>query len=244
MKSEMIKLGLIGYGTMGREIDAIASANGFVVTDRIDLDNPLDPNNHYEFDIAVDFSYPKAVLPNLEILAAMGKDIVIGATGWYDELERARQITEKSDVGVVWGSNFSIGMQIMFKLTQAAARYADKFPEYDVFMQESHHKRKKDSPSGTAISLAEIIIKESSMKSKIAGDLSQRSPDHDELCIGVTRGGEVPGTHSVFFDSIADTIEIKHTARNRGGLAKGALFAAKSIYGRKGFFEFPDLFIW
>lgn len=244
MDKEIIKIGLIGYGTMGREIDSIAVANGFEVTDRIDLDNPLSASKKYEFDIALDFSYPKAVVDNLEILASLGKNVVIGATGWYDDLDKARKITQKHGIGVVWGSNFSIGMQIMFKLTQTAARLANKFPEYDVFMQESHHKRKKDSPSGTAISLAEIIINESDTKNRIAGDLSSRQPASDELSIGVTRGGEVPGTHTIFFDSLADTIELKHTVRNRSGLASGALYAARMLKGRKGFIEFPDLLVW
>jgi 4-hydroxy-tetrahydrodipicolinate reductase len=178
-----------------------------------------------EADVCIDFSEPGAVLENIEKAARAGVAIAVGTTGWYDRLGEARRAVEGSGIGLVYGSNFSIGVNLMFKITRYASELFRQFSTYDPFIEEIHHKFKKDAPSGTALSLKRII--------EAAG-----AP---EVPTASTRAGYVPGTHRVGFDSEADTLTITHAARSRSGFAEGAVLAAEWIYGRTGFYEFIDV---
>lgn len=176
-------------------------------------------------DVAIDFSEPGAVIENVKAVAAARVSMVVGTTGWYTSVDEIRKIVEESGIGFVYGSNFSVGVNLMFKITEYAAALFSRFSSYDPFIEEAHHKFKKDAPSGTAIFLKRIVDAEYSGETPTAS----------------TRAGYIPGTHTVGFDSEADTLAITHTARNRAGFADGAILAARWIKGRKGFYEFSQI---
>ncbi len=176
-------------------------------------------------DVCIDFSEPAAVIENIRKAAAAGVSMVVGTTGWYDRIDEARRIVNESEIGFVYGSNFSIGVNLMFKIVECAARLFSRFQSHDPFIEEAHHKFKKDAPSGTAIFLKRIVEAEYNR----------------EVPTSSTRAGYMPGTHTVGFDSEADTLAITHTARSRAGFAEGALLAARWIAGRKGFYEFSEI---
>ncbi len=237
----MPKIALVGYGSMGKEIEKLALNNGFVITDIFDEFKPINPKQNYDFDVAIDFTTPASIIDNINILSELGKNIVIGTTGWYDKLEYVENLTNEKQIGIIWGANFSIGMQMFYKIVSTAAKLVNLNNEYDIFAHELHHKRKKDSPSGTAIALANIILENVQTKESLLTETSHNEIATDSLHFTSTRGGEIPGTHTIYIDSLADTIEITHRVRNRTGLANGALKAAEMIYNRKGFFQFNDL---
>lgn len=236
----MIKIAIIGYGKMGKEIHNLSAAYNCEVTHIFDIDNPVSEEQNYEFDVAVDFSFPDAVIENCRIISNLKKNLVIGTTGWYNDMEKIKELTNKNNTGTIWGSNFSTGMNVMFKISEYAAKLFDKLENYDVFMHEFHHRNKKDSPSGTAIQLANILLNNISRKNHIESDRSSDIIAKDSLHVTSTRGGSIPGTHTIYFDSPEDTIEIKHTARSRTALAAGALMAVGMIHQQKGFYEFSE----
>jgi 4-hydroxy-tetrahydrodipicolinate reductase len=242
MQNERLKIAIVGYGKMGKMIEQVAMAKGIQITNVFDIDAPLDNTQQYAFDVAIDFSTPDVVINNVKTLAELGKNVVIGTTGWYDKIELVKQICSEKNIGCVWASNFSIGMQIMFKLVAQATKLSDANNLYDVFINEIHHRHKKDSPSGTALELAKIVIANSNTKQKILTEVLQREIEFDELHITSSRGGSVTGTHNVYFDSDADTIELTHTAKNRTGFAEGALLAAHWLKNKTDFSNFAELF--
>lgn len=239
--SSLPKIAIVGYGNMGKEIEALAKRDGYIITDVFDLNNPLRDNVNYEFDVAIDFTFPDTVLKNVMILAEHKKSIVLGTTGWYDYKKEVKDIVEKNNVGLVWGSNFSIGMQMFFRITKEASRLMNKVENFDIMMHEMHHARKKDSPSGTAVSLANIIIEQVASKTKIEKNAIDGQIANDVLHVSSTRGGEVTGRHTVYIDSVSDSIELTHRAKNRSGFALGSLTAANWINKNKGFHSFDDL---
>jgi 4-hydroxy-tetrahydrodipicolinate reductase len=215
-------LAIVGYGKMGRLIDHLAPEYGFTVTARIDIDlnEPLDGA-----DVAVEFSIPSSVLSNVIKVAAHRIPIVVGTTGWLEHLAEAKSIIEKNGSALIWSPNFSLGVNVFARLVAEAARLLKNEKEYGAWAWEIHHSTKKDAPSGTLIKLVEQM--------KAAG--FDRAIDTSS-----NRAGAHPGTHEIGFDSSADTITLRHTARSREGFARGALKAAQWIIGRKGFFEFSD----
>jgi 4-hydroxy-tetrahydrodipicolinate reductase len=219
----MPKLAIVGYGKMGRLIDQLAPEYGFTVTARIDIgrEEPL-----AGADVAVEFSLPAAVIGNIAKVSAERIPVVVGTTGWGAHLAEAQSIIAKNDSALVWSPNFSIGVNVFTRLVAEAARLLKNEKEYGAWAWEIHHITKKDAPSGTLIKLVEQM--------KAAGfdrPISESS----------NRAGANPGTHEIGFDSAADTITLRHTARSREGFARGALKAAQWIIGRKGFFEFSDV---
>ena len=176
-------------------------------------------------EVCIDFSEPGAVIDNIKIAAEARSSIVVGTTGWYDRLDEARRLVDDNSIGLVYGSNFSVGVNLMFKLTKYAAELFNRFSSYDPFIEEAHHRLKKDAPSGTAVFLKRIV----------EGEYRRDVPAVS------TRAGYIPGSHTVGFDSEVDTLTITHVARSRAGFAEGAVLAAKWIYGRKGFFEFSEI---
>lgn len=236
-----LKIALIGYGAMGKEIERIAIEKGIVVTDIFDIDSKIDPNKKYEFDVAIDFTQPDSIKHNLLACANLKKNIVIGTTGWYDKKDEFKSIVQESDIACVWGSNFSVGMQMFFRIVSSAASIVEKADDYDIMIHELHHKRKKDSPSGSAISIANIILDKVSRKKGILDDTARELIDEELIHLSSTRGGEITGIHTVYLDSYADVLELTHRAKNRTGFAVGSLLAAQWILGKKGFHDFSDV---
>lgn len=237
-----MKLGLIGYGRMGKMVEKIALDRNHEITSIIDL-------NYKEIitgdvDCYIDFSIPEALELNLPVLCEIGVPVVIGTTGWQQKKETFEQLFAESKNTGVWSSNFSLGVNLFWKIIEQAVSKMNHFAnEYDIFIHEFHHKDKIDAPSGTALKMADIVLKGSSSKDALITDAIQRKIKPDELHVSSTRGGAVPGTHSLFFDSIFDTIEIKHTARTREGFALGAVLAAENTQKLdSGLFEFSQTF--
>ncbi len=216
---------------MGRLIEQLAPEYGFSVTLTLDEFNNVDGSgvtaeNFRGVDVAVEFSTPNTVVDNIERIAALGVPMVVGTTGWGKHIERVRAAVEKGNTGLVWSPNFSTGVNVFFRLVSEAARLLAKEESYAAWGWEIHHSAKKDAPSGTLLKLVEEMKK--------AG--YERPVD-----VGSNRAGWHPGTHEIGFDSAADTITLRHSARNREGLARGALKAAQWIVGRKGLFEFDKV---
>ena len=229
-KAEM-NLAIVGYGKMGHLIEQLAPEYGFDVKLRLDIDNNakfegFTKENFRGVDAAVEFSTPATAPENIERLAGLGVNSVIGTTGWFGEMNRARAAVERGGTGLVWSSNFSVGVNIFNQIVAEAARLFAKQPEYGAWAWEIHHATKKDAPSGTLLALVEKM-KQSGYTKPI--DTSS------------SRAGAVPGTHEIGFDSAADTITIRHTARSREGFARGALRAARWVAGKKGFFDFREI---
>ena len=234
-----MRIALIGYGKMGREIEAVATQRGHSVV-RID---PNTPEADYRAvskdalkgaDVAIDFTLPSAVVDNIKAVASCGVDMVVGTTGWYERMDEVAGIAKKGGIGLIWSGNFSIGMNVFFELVRHGARLMDRLDAYDVLVHETHHAKKADSPSGTAEMLGKILLDSMSRKTALARDRLDRPIAENEIHLTSTRGGHIPGIHEVMFDSPADTIELKHTARSRAGFAFGAVLAAEFIRGRKG----------
>ena len=226
-----MNLAIVGHGKMGRLIDQLAPQYGFDVKLRLDVDNNanfegLTRENFRGIDAAVEFSNPAAALENIARLARLGVNTVIGTTGWFGEIGRARKAVESAGTGLVWASNFSVGVHIFTQLVAEAARLVARQPEYGAWAWEIHHATKKDAPSGTLLNLVERMKKEGYARPIDAGS---------------SRAGAHPGTHEIGFDSAADTITLRHTARSREGFARGALRAARWIAGKKGFFDFREI---
>lgn len=220
----------IGTGNMGRIVAVSATSKGHIIAAAIDsAEAGLDAAKLSEklkgADVAVDFSTANAVRRNVEACMLAGVPLVEGTTGWNASRDEIEKLAKKHDGAFVYGANFSIGVNLFYRITDLAAELFSKFPEYEAFIEEQHHSRKKDAPSGTALKLKDVV------KKHIDGDISVSS----------TRAGNIPGTHRVGFDGPADQILLEHTARSREGLAAGALLAAEWIKGKKGFYEFGEV---
>ena len=223
------KIALIGYGKMGQEIDALCRDSEVFEVVSISFKNnlpaqagndKLDLKGIAKADIAIDFTSKDVVLKNIEAVAKLGVNLVVGTTGWYKDLEMVKKLVTKYKIGFLYSPNFSIGANIFFKMIDSASKLFAKFPDYDVYGLEVHHKAKLDSPSGTALKIAE----------KIKG-----------LKFTSVRAGRNPGFHEVTFDSSADGITLSHQAYNRSGFGKGALVAAEFIKNKKGIYTFDDV---
>jgi len=234
-------IALIGYGSMGHILENVCKSKNIKIAQIYDLDNPLEKDDKLDFDVAIDFSESNAVIPNLKYLASKRKNLVIGTTGWYDQVEKAKKITESNNIGVVWGSNFSMGMQFFFRIVQRAAILMKKLDEFEVGIIEVHHNKKKDAPSGTSQSLAKFFINELFKYDGISNDPSECINDHKKLPITSLRLGDVFGEHIVKIDTPYEVIELKHEAKNRNGFANGALEAARWINKKQGFYNFNDI---
>ena len=231
MSSPASKLALVGYGRMGRLVEELAPAHGFEVALRLDEFNNqaaagITRENFDGVDVAIDFSIPDAVADNAVRIAGLGVPLAIGTTGWLDQLDRVRAVVERHGGAVVYGANFSIGVNAFYRVVGAAARAFAAQGDYDAFLYEAHHKYKKDAPSGTALRLLDVVQE--------AG--YARSVD-----VATLRSGQFPGIHEIGFDSAADTIRVSHAARNREGFASGSLKAARWIMGQRGLYEFSQV---
>lgn len=226
-----MNLAIVGYGKMGRLIEQLSPEYGCEVKLRLDVDNNskfegMTKENFRGIDAAVEFSTPATAPENIERLAQIGVNTVVGTTGWFGEVERVRSAVERGGTGLVWSPNFSVGVSLFNEIVAQAARLFAHQPEYGAWAWEIHHATKKDAFSGTLLALVEKI-KQNGYEKRV--DTSS------------SRAGAHPGTHEVGFDSSADTITIRHTARSREGFARGALRAARWIVGKTGFFDFSEI---
>jgi 4-hydroxy-tetrahydrodipicolinate reductase len=234
-----MRIALIGYGKMGREIELAAREQGETVVKTFDIGNPVDVASLSDVDVCIEFSTPQTVLANIRVALEARKDIVVGTTGWYDQIPEIRKSVKES--GLLYSPNFSIGVNIVFRLARVAAELMNNAPQYDPYIHELHHRQKMDSPSGTALKLAEILLEKIDRKKRIETHSLDRRIDPEELHVSSTRTGTFAGTHTVGFDSDADLIEITHTAKTRRGFALGAVRAAQWLTGKKGVFTMDDV---
>ncbi|MEZ5346355.1 MAG: dihydrodipicolinate reductase C-terminal domain-containing protein [Pyrinomonadaceae bacterium] len=225
-----MKIALIGYGAMGKLIESLAKNKGHEIVAVIDeADSDLSAGELAErlkdSDAVIDFSLAGAVKKNLEACCLAGVPLVEGTTGWNDDLEFVKRFVDENDGSFVYGANFSVGVNLFYRVVDHAAELFSKFEDYEVFLEEQHHSRKIDAPSGTALKLKDIVSEHI----------------EEDFSVSATRAGNIPGTHRVGFDGSADQILLQHIARSREGFASGAIVAAEWIVGKKGLWEFTDV---
>ncbi|MCZ2084442.1 MAG: 4-hydroxy-tetrahydrodipicolinate reductase [Flavobacteriales bacterium] len=230
-----MKIALVGYGKMGHIIDDIATKKGHEIVAKLNETPTFENLNNP--DVVIEFSNPEVAFNNIKVCLENNIPVVCGTTGWLDSKPQIEEIALQNNTGFLYGSNFSLGVNLFFALNEKLANLMKDFPEYNVQLEEIHHTYKKDAPSGTAISIAEGIIKNDSRFDAWKLDETQNK----ELGIFAIREDEVPGTHSVYYKSEVDEIEIKHTAFNRNGFAVGAVIAAEWIIGKTGNFTMNDV---
>jgi len=240
-----LRIALIGYGRMGKAIERVALERKHQL---VTID-PIEPSANYKeinqtslsnVDVCIDFSSPTVALKNAKLVSDLGKNLVMGTTGWYEEMLQMKENVK--NIGFLWSANFSIGMNVFFHSVKETAKVMNNIPEYDAAVYEIHHNQKKDSPGGSAQIIGKIILDNIKRKTKIVGDrFTDKKPEPNELHVASVRCGSIPGTHSVLFDCPVDTIELKHIARGREGFAFGAVLAAEFVNGKKGFFGIEDL---
>ena len=226
-----MKIAIVGYGKMGRMIERFAVERGHEIALKLDEFN----NANFEsisaakfagVDVAIDFSIPAAAVKNIEKIAALGVSLVVGTTGWTEQTAHVRDVVEKNKIGLVWSPNYSVGVNAFFRIVAEAAKLLSGAPEYEAWAWEIHHSAKKDAPSGTLL--------------KIVDEMRKAGYDR-RVDVGSNRAGTIAGTHEIGFDSAADTITLRHTARSREGFAMGAVKAAEWVLGKTGFHEFGDI---
>ncbi|GHU64369.1 4-hydroxy-tetrahydrodipicolinate reductase [Spirochaetia bacterium] len=251
-----MKIALVGYGKMGRILEARALEKGHSIAAVIDpfvkgaaasgapvyasLEDAL-KGELKQAEGAIEFTKPDTAPENIKFLAAHKIPVTVGTTGWYVKLPEITAAVNAAGSSLLWASNFSLGVNLFYRIASHAAALMDPFAEYDAAGFEVHHNKKADSPSGTAITLAEKVLSKMKRKTKAVYDKLDRPPQADELHFASLRVGSVPGVHSLIFDSEADTIEITHTARNREGLAAGAILAAEWLGSRSGVYTMDDV---
>jgi 4-hydroxy-tetrahydrodipicolinate reductase len=226
-----MKIAILGYGKMGRMVERAATEQSILVGARLDEYNnanfeSITRENFSGVDVAIDFSTPSTVVGNIERVAALGVNLVIGTTGWQEHIPHVTKVVEQNGIGLVWSPNFSVGVNAFFRIVNAAAKLLSNEPEYEAWAWEIHHSAKKDAPSGTLLKLVDDM---------------RRAGYQRGVSVASNRAGAIPGVHEIGFDSVADTITLRHTARSREGFALGAIKAARWIAGRQGFHEFADI---
>jgi len=233
-----MKIGLVGYGRMGREIETQARQAGHEICVRFEIDHPLIKTaNLNGAEVLIDFSLSQSVVNTLTAAAALGVPVVEGTTGWKDQLQTVVAI---ENLTLIYSANFSIGVYQFIKLAEYAAKLFGPLRDYDCYVHEWHHAGKADSPSGTAYKIAEALLPHLPGKTSVLGKTSEGKIPAQALHVTSTRAGRIPGTHEVGFDSAADFIQVKHEAHGREGFARGAIRAAEWIVGKKGIFTMDD----
>lgn len=235
-----MRIVLFGYGKMGKEIEQIALQRGHTIALKIDKDNQAEASkeNLQKADVAIEFSTPHTVTGNIKKCFDANLPIVVGATGWYEQFDAIKKDCEENKHALFYATNFSVGVNLFWKITEQMAKLMNGFPEYEASMQEIHHVHKLDKPSGTAITTAEKLMANQTQKKKWSLDRSEKK---DELYIDVVREDEVPGTHTVYYKSAIDEINLTHIAYNRKGFALGAVLAAEFLKGKKGIYTMSDM---
>jgi 4-hydroxy-tetrahydrodipicolinate reductase len=226
-----MKFAIVGYGKMGKMVERIALERGHEIGVKLDdINNSnfegITEENFTGVDAAIDFSVPAAAIPNIEKIASLKVNLVVGTTGWLDSLEDVKAAVEKNDIGLVWSPNFSVGVNAFFRIVAEATKLLSGEPQYEAWAWEIHHSAKKDAPSGTLLKLVDEMRQAGYAK---------------RVDMASSRAGTIAGTHEIGFDSAADTITLRHTARSREGFALGAVKAAEWVAGKKGFHEFGEI---
>lgn len=243
-----MNIALIGYGKMGKIIERFATERGHDVVLKISSDklDELTVSNLKKADMAIDFSTPDAAIKNIYTCFDANVPLVMGTTGWYGELQKIKDECISRNNSFLYGSNFSIGVNLFFHLNEVLAKMMNNYPAYDVQVEEIHHTQKLDSPSGTAITITEGIIEQLDRKKEWVNELDGQADievlKQDQVLIASQRIENIPGTHSVVYSSEVDEIEIKHTAHNRAGFALGAVVAAEWLQNKQGFYNIADIF--
>ena len=243
-----MKIALIGYGKMGKLLERFAQERGHEICITIDADNASDIRSERfkEADVAIEFSVPHAALEHIYDAFEADVPIVVGTTGWYDELAAVEQKCRAGNNTLLYASNFSVGVNVFFYVNKVLARLMNSYPQYDVQVEEIHHTQKLDAPSGTAITIAEGILdgleRKNTWVNEVIGQQDDVITKPNELLIESHRIEEVPGTHTVIYSSEVDELEFKHTAHSRAGFALGAILAAEWLHGKKGFYSIQDMF--
>lgn len=235
-----MKIALIGYGKMGKEIEQILIARGHTIPLIIDLNNTndLDAAHLKEIDVAIEFTTPSTAYGNVVKCLEAGVPVVCGTTAWLDKLPQVEQLCKEKTGAFFYASNYSIGVNIFFEINRRLAQLMNRFGEYDVTIEETHHTQKKDAPSGTAVTLAEGILENLDRKQKwVCGTTTVP----EELEVVAIRRSVVPGTHTVTYESDVDSLSITHMAKSRRGFALGAVLAAEFLRGKTGIFSMKDL---
>ncbi|MEK6809011.1 MAG: 4-hydroxy-tetrahydrodipicolinate reductase [Nanoarchaeota archaeon] len=242
-----MNIAIIGYGNMGRMIEQVAIERGHTVKCIIDPNEQkathreINESALNNVDVSMDFSLPTVVLGNLEKLAKLKKNVVIGTTGWHKDIEKAKRIVKMYKIGLIYANNFSLGVNIFYRIVESSAKIFNNIEEYDTYVYELHHRKKLDTPSGTAKTIGDILLKNINRKRKLVFEQLNRKINEDELHVASIRSGSIPGTHIVGFDSESDTIELKHTARNRKGFALGAIMAGEWIKNKRGVYTIDEM---
>ncbi len=226
-----MRIAIVGYGKMGRMIERIAMDRGHEIGLKLDEFNNagfagITAENFRGIDVAIDFSIPDAAVENIERIAALKVNQVIGTTGWVDRMDHVCSVVDQAGIGLVWSPNYSVGVNAFFRIVAETAKLLSGAPEYEAWAWEIHHSAKKDAPSGTLLKLVEEMKKSGYQK---------------PVDVGSNRAGTIAGTHEIGFDCAADTITLRHTARSREGFALGAVKAAEWVVGKSGFHEFGDI---
>jgi 4-hydroxy-tetrahydrodipicolinate reductase len=243
-----MKIALLGYGKMGQIIERFALERGHEIVLKINIDNLQDftTANLAKADVAIDFSAPDAVVNNIYKCFEADLPVVVGTTGWYGNLQEIKNECLSSNNTLLYGSNFSVGVNLFFHLNKVLAKLMNNYPAYEVQVEEIHHTQKLDAPSGTAMTIAEEIIVELDRKSEwlneVVGTPITAVIKNEQLLIESHRIENVPGTHTVVYSSEVDEIEIKHTAHSRAGFALGAVIAAEWLQNKQGFYNIADVF--
>ena len=243
-----MKIALIGYGKMGKLLERFAQERGHEICITIDADNASDIRSERfkEADVAIEFSVPHAALEHIYDAFEADVPIVVGTTGWYDELAAVEQKCQAGNNTLLYASNFSVGVNVFFYVNKVLAKLMNRYPQYDVQVEEIHHTQKLDAPSGTAITIAEGILdgleRKNSWVNEVIGQQDDVVTKPNELLIESHRIEEVPGTHTVIYSSEVDELEFKHTAHSRAGFALGAILAAEWLQDKKGFYAIQDMF--
>lgn len=235
-----MKIALIGYGKMGKEIEQILIARGHTIPLIIDLNNTndLDTAHLQKVDVAIEFTTPSTAYGNVVKCLEAGVPVVCGTTAWLDKLPEVKQLCKEKNGAFFYASNYSIGVNIFFEINRRLAQLMNRFGEYDVTIEETHHTQKKDAPSGTAVTLAEGVLENLDRKQKwVCGTTTVP----EELEVVAIRRSVVPGTHTVTYESDVDALSITHMAKSRRGFALGAVLAAEFLHGKTGIFSMKDL---
>ena len=241
-----MNIAIVGYGKMGKEIEARAKERGIIVSKIFARQDNTEGSgltraSLKNVDVCMEFTKSPHVMQNIRAIAAARKNIVVGTTGWYDQLPAVEKLVKTAKIGLVYSPNFSLGINLFYRLVGATCRLFDKFDSYDIAVTEMHHKEKADSQSGTALALGNIVVQNVRRKKEILHETAHAKVKPEQLHITSTRVGNVIGRHAVIFDSDADSIELLHDAKNRRGFALGALMAAEWLKGKRGIFTMNDV---
>jgi len=243
-----MRIAILGYGKMGRIIEQFATERGHEIVLKVNVDNTEDLtiSNLKKADVAIDFSTPDSALSNIELCFDAGVPVVVGTTGWYGHLQTVKNKCVEGNNTLLYASNFSIGVNVFFFVNKVLAKIMNRYPQYEVQVEEIHHTQKLDSPSGTAMTIAEGILSELDRKNEWVNELIGSGEEFivkpDQLLIESHRIEDVPGTHTVIYSSEVDDIEFKHKAHSRAGFALGAVLAAEWLEDKTGFYNITDMF--